>query len=74
MTDTQLYAIFTYVNLMYVIIFIYKRGLVAMSDCIEVKKISEYIREWISKQPAVKEESLTDFLLFQLSEKVPRIR
>ena len=45
-----------------------------MSDCKEVKKISEYIRDWISKQPAVKEESLTDYLLFQLSEKVSRIR
>jgi hypothetical protein len=49
-------------------------GELTMNDCIEVKKISEYIREWISKQPAVKEESLTDYLLFQLSEKVPKIR
>ena len=45
-----------------------------MSDCKEVKKISEHIREWISEQPAVKEESLTDYLLFQMSERVPRIR
>ena len=45
-----------------------------MNDCQEVKKISEYIRKWISKKPEVKEESLTDYLLFQLEEKVPRIR
>lgn len=45
-----------------------------MNDCKEVKEISGYIREWILKQPAVKEESLTDYLLFQMSEKVPRIR
>jgi hypothetical protein len=31
-----------------------------MNDCVEVKKVSEYIHEWISKQPVVKEESLTD--------------
>ena len=45
-----------------------------MTDCKKVKKISKYIRYWISKQPEVKEESLTDYLLFQMSEKVPRIR
>jgi len=45
-----------------------------MNDCKEVKGISESIREWISKQPAVKEETLTDYLLFQMSERVPRIR
>lgn len=45
-----------------------------MNDCKEVKQISMYIREWITKQPAVKEESLTDYLLFQISEKIPSIK
>lgn len=45
-----------------------------MSDCKEVKEISKYIREWISKQPAVKEESLTDYLLFEMSKRIPRIQ
>ena len=44
-----------------------------MNDYNEVKKISLYLREWISKQPAVKEESLTDYLLFQISEQVPKV-
>lgn len=36
-------------------------------------KCSEYIYNWISKQPCVKEESITDWLLYNLSESCPFI-
>ena len=36
--------------------------------------ISEKMYMWLSKQPNVKEESLTDWLLFELSEKCERIK
>lgn len=34
---------------------------------------SQYIKQWISEQPRVKEESLTDWLLFEVSLKNPTI-
>jgi hypothetical protein len=42
-----------------------------MDICSEIYKISVYIKEWIYKQQAVKEETLTDWLLFQFSENIP---
>ena len=44
-----------------------------MDICEEIRAISIYIKKWIYQQPAVKEESLTDWLLFQFSEKIPNI-
>jgi len=44
-----------------------------MSDCEELQASSKYILHWIKKQPDVKEESLTDWLLFNVSEKIPAI-
>jgi len=35
---------------------------------------SRYIRRWLRGQPAVKEESLTDWLLYDISSKSPRFR
>lgn len=34
---------------------------------------SAYIRNWLLRQPHVKEESLTDWLLFEISQKNPAI-
>lgn len=42
-------------------------------DCEILKEASIYVREWIEKQPSVKEESLTDWLLYNISEKAKRI-
>jgi hypothetical protein len=42
--------------------------------CEVLRTASEYVRKWLSKQPAVKEESLTDWLLFEISSNTPRIR
>ena len=44
-----------------------------MDICRETQNISGYIKNWILKQPEVKEESLTDWLLFQMSEKVANV-
>lgn len=44
------------------------------TDCERVRHCSLYVRHWIEKQPEVKEESLTDWLLFELSRRIPRIR
>jgi len=43
------------------------------NDCKELRKCCLYIRNWINKQPSVKEESITDWLLFNISEKISRI-
>lgn len=45
-----------------------------MSDCKSINKSSRYIRTWLQKQPEVKEESLTDWLLYDISQNVPRIK
>lgn len=43
------------------------------NDCKLLKESSLYIRNWIDKQSSVKEESLTDWLLFDISNKIWRI-
>lgn len=43
------------------------------SDCQNLKESSVYIKFWISQQPAVKEESLTDWLLFDVSRRIRAI-
>jgi hypothetical protein len=35
---------------------------------------ASYVQHWLTRQPAVKEETLTDWLLFEVSEKTNRIR
>lgn len=44
-----------------------------IKDCEKLKDASVKIRYWIVKQPNVKEESLTDWLLFNISENIPKI-
>ena len=43
------------------------------NDCKLLKDSSLYIRHWIHKQSNVKEESLTDWLLYDISNKIKRI-
>lgn len=40
----------------------------SFSDC------SAEVKRWLTKQPEVKEETLTDWLLYSLSEKIPAIK
>jgi hypothetical protein len=42
--------------------------------CKSFNDCSADIKKWLSKQPEVKEESLTDRFLYDLSEKVPTVR
>ena len=42
--------------------------------CDKFSECSSYVKRWIDKQSEVKEESLTDWLLFNLSEKLPNVR
>jgi hypothetical protein len=42
--------------------------------CARVLKISHRVAAWVRKQPSVGEESLTDWLLFELSERIPSVR
>lgn len=44
------------------------------SDCQKLEETSKYIKHWIIRQPAVKEESVTDWLLFDISEKIAGIK
>ncbi|HUU46594.1 MAG TPA: DUF6615 family protein [Acidobacteriota bacterium] len=44
-----------------------------MSDCEALQESSRFVRDWFRRQPAVKEESLTDWLLFDISQKIPRV-
>lgn len=44
-----------------------------VSDCKKLIECSEYIKTWINLQPSVKEESLTDWLLFDISQELKRI-
>lgn len=39
--------------------------------CRDIKDCSIYVRNWIIQQPRVKEESLTDWLLMEISKKLP---
>jgi len=41
--------------------------------CEELKKSSSYVRRWLTNQPVVKEESLTDWLLYNVSKNVPSV-
>jgi hypothetical protein len=43
-------------------------------DCKILKEVSINVRQWIEKQPNVKEESLTDWLLYSISDKTNRIK
>ncbi len=45
-----------------------------MNDCQIFSDASTYLANWQAKQPSVKEESLTDWLLFEISSKTPRVR
>jgi len=42
--------------------------------CIKFKDSSEYIHNWLSKQPSVGEESITDWLLFNLGQSLPKLK
>ncbi|MCX7049628.1 MAG: hypothetical protein NTX50_29600 [Candidatus Sumerlaeota bacterium] len=44
-----------------------------MADCENLHASSQYVRNWIRKQSEVKEESLTDWLLFDVSQKISKI-
>ena len=41
--------------------------------CEEISKSSAYVREWMARQPAVKEESLSDWLLYDISSRLPNV-
>jgi len=41
--------------------------------CDQLQESSEYIKQWLVNQPGVKEESLTDWLLYDVSSKVPSV-
>lgn len=41
--------------------------------CKELRKSSSYVRQWLTNQPVVKEESLTDWLLYDVSKNVPSV-
>lgn len=43
------------------------------TDCENLKESSLYIKRWIDGQPEVKEESISDWLLFDMSQKIRRI-
>jgi hypothetical protein len=43
------------------------------SDCEKLKKCSRYVKTWINEQPAIKEESITDWLLYYSSKIISRI-
>lgn len=43
------------------------------SVCQHLQESAAYIRNWLEKQPGVKEESLTDWLLFDTATRVPNI-
>jgi hypothetical protein len=42
-------------------------------DCQVFTDAAAYVGNWITRQPAVKEESLTDWLLFEISQKLPNV-
>ncbi len=41
--------------------------------CEQLNESSEYIKQWLVSQPSVKEESLTDWLLYHVSLNVPSV-
>lgn len=42
--------------------------------CNDIKEISSYVKVWIQNQPTVKEESITDWLLYEISRKIPYVK
>lgn len=44
------------------------------SLCDVLNQAASYVRDWQIKQPSVKEESLTDWMLFDISEKSSKVR
>jgi hypothetical protein len=42
-------------------------------DCQAFAEAASYVENWLILQPAVKEESLTDWLLFDISSKLPNV-
>lgn len=44
------------------------------SDCDKLKESSIEVKRWLEKQSAVKEESITDWLLYDVSRRISRIR
>ena len=42
--------------------------------CTEFVRVSEYVHDWCQKQSSVGEESITDWILFELSKSVPQIK
>jgi hypothetical protein len=42
-------------------------------DCQVFAEATSYVARWLRSQPAVKEESLTDWLLFEISSKIPNV-
>ncbi|MFN6498524.1 MAG: DUF6615 family protein [Nostoc sp. DedQUE01] len=51
----------------------YKYSLNMENVCQQIHKSTKYISVWLTQQPNVKEESLTDWLLFHISNKLPNI-
>ena len=43
------------------------------SLCTNFQESSAYVNNWLTQQPAVKEESLTDWLLFDVSARIPNV-
>ena len=41
--------------------------------CGEILESSAYVRDWMERQPAVKEESLSDWLLYDVSRRLPYV-
>lgn len=41
--------------------------------CEELRASSDYVRRWMDRQPGVKEESLTDWLLYDISQRLPYV-
>jgi hypothetical protein len=42
-----------------------------IDPCKELRESSSYVRRWLTRQPGVKEESLTDWLLYDVSDRLP---
>lgn len=42
--------------------------------CSAIRTLSAQVHHWMMRQPAVGEESITDWLLFEVSERLPQVR
>ena len=49
-------------------------SIVQKNICVELNNLGQIINEWLTEQPEVKEESLTDWFLYQLSRRIPGIK